>query len=319
MPEIRLLEAEEVRENLTRQQERRIRQLYLDAAMHVHKWSNSLEGRDNISSVLRREYLASMEKELLEEVNQIGKTVEGTVRTNMLLTANAVVKDMNKVLNGFGINIHTAYSYVPRDVVQSIAMGRVYSGNWSLSQAIWNHSKKAQQDIHTIIAQGIAENKPSYDIAKDLEQYVNPSAEKPWSWSKLYPNTNKVVDYNAQRLARTMVSHAYQQSFMQTTKSNPFFEGYHWLTANNHRVCPLCRGYAEDYHGDGLPPGVFPKEDLPIDHPNGQCTFSVYMTKSTDDIVNSLANWAHGEPSKELDEFAESLGFPVSSVKAMIK
>lgn len=319
MPELRLLEAEKVRANLTIEQERTIRQLYLNAALHVKDWSRSLEGKDNISSVLRREYLLQMEKDLNSEIERIEKIIQQGIETNMLLTSEAVVSNMNKVLNSFGIKLNTAYSFVPSDVVQSIATGRIYEGNWSLSQAIWNNDRKIQQDIHSIIAQGVAENKPSYDIAKDLEQYVNPTAVKPWNWSKIYPNTNKVVDYNAQRLARTMVSHAYQQSFIQTTKDNPFFEGYHWLTANNHRVCPLCRDYAESYHGNGLPAGVFPKEELPLDHPNGQCTFSVYMSQNTDDIVNSLLNWAHGEPNEGLDEFAESLGFPISTVKSAVK
>ena len=318
MPELRLLEAEKVRAELTAAQEKQIRQLYMNAAAHVREWSSSLEGRENISSILMREYLSQMEKDLIAEMERVGRTVQSLVEANMLATASAVVTDMNTVLNSFGISLNTAYSFVPADAVQSVVTGRIYAGNWSLSQAIWGQDKKIQQDIHTVIAQGIAENKSAYDIAKDLEQYVNPTAAKPFNWGKIYPNTNRVVDYNAQRLARTMVSHAYQQSFVQTTKDNPFFEGYHWLTANNHRVCPLCRGYAEDIHGNGLPEGVFPKDDLPLDHPNGQCTFSVYMTQTTDQIVDTLARWAHGEENSELDSFAESLGFPITTVKSSI-
>ena len=69
--------------------------------------------------------------------------------------------------------------------------------------------KNTQGDIQYIVAQGIASQKSAFDIAKDLEKYVDPSAKKDWAWSKVYPGTKKVVDYNAQRLARTMVSHAY--------------------------------------------------------------------------------------------------------------
>ena len=31
------------------------------------------------------------------------------------------------------------------------------------------------------MAKGLAENKPIYDIAKDLEKYVRPSANLPWN------------------------------------------------------------------------------------------------------------------------------------------
>ena len=223
------------------------------------------------------------------------------------------------MLNNMGIGLSTAYSFVPADVVQAITMGKIYDGDWTLSKAIWSNTKKSQQDIHDIIAKGVLDNKSSYAIAKDLEKYVNPTAAKPWDWGKIYPGVRKKVDYNAQRLARTLVSHAYQQSFVRTTKDNPFFEGYKWLTANNHRVCPICQGYAEDIHVNGLPAGVFTKDDLPLDHPNGQCTLSAYTEHNTDYIVNSLLDWAHGKPNPDLDNFARSLGFPIDTVKKSVK
>ena len=320
MPELRLLNAEKVRAKLTNMQEIQIRNLYKSALEDTKDWSARLEGKENISSSLRREYLRKMEKDLSDELEKIGDTVEGTIKDNISSVATAVVKDANRMLNNMGIGLSTAYSFVPADVVQAISTGRVYGGDWTLSRAIWNNTEKAQNDIHQIIAKGIAENKSSYEIAKALEKYVNPSAAKPWDWSKIYPGTSKKVDYNAQRLARTLVSHAYEQSFIRTTKDNPFFKGYRWLISG-HDVCPICQGYAYDDHTDGkLPEGVFYKDELPMDHPNGRCTFSVYMTDSTDDIVDSLVDWAHGEENKELDQFAESL-FPskFGMIKEQIK
>ena len=319
MPELRLLNAERTREKLTVAQERHIRRLYREALAEVKEWSKRLKGRDNISSILRLQYLDRMEKELTEAMKYIGSETEKLVVSNISMTATAVVKDANRMLNNMGIGLSTAYSFVPADVVQAITMGKIYDGDWTLSKAIWANTKKAQQDIHDIIAKGVLENKSSYDIAKDLEKYVNPSAAKPWDWGKIYPGVRKKVDYNAQRLARTLVSHAYQQSFVRTTKHNPFFEGYKWLTANNHRVCPICQGYAEDIHVNGLPAGVFAKDDLPLDHPNGQCTLSVYTEHSTDDIVDSLLDWAHGKSNPDLDNFARSLGFQIETVKESVK
>lgn len=319
MPELRLLNAEKVRAKLTNMQEIQIRNLYKSALEDTKDWSARLEGKENISSSLRREYLRKMEKDLSDELEKIGDTVEGTIKDNISSVATAVVKDANRMLNNMGIGLSTAYSFVPADVVQAISTGRVYGGDWTLSRAIWNNTEKAQNDIHQIIAKGIAENKSSYEIAKALEKYVNPSAVKPWDWSKIYPGTSKKVDYNAQRLARTLVSHAYEQSFIRTTKDNPFFKGYRWLISG-HDVCPICQGYAYDDHTDGkLPEGVFYKDELPMDHPNGRCTFSVYMTDSTDDIVDSLVDWAHGKPNPDLDNFARSLGFPIEAVKSSVK
>lgn len=160
------------------------------------------------------------------------------------------------------------------------------------------HTKKAQQDINSIIAKGIAENKSSYDIAKDLEKYVNPSAKKDWDWSKVYPGTNKKVDYNAQRLARTMVSHAYQYSFVQTTKHNPFVEDYIWRSAGSERTCEICAERNGKHYA---------KDKLPLDHPNGLCTFIANTPDNMEDIADRLADWAHGKSDPELDEFVKSL------------
>ena len=320
MPELRLLNAERARNNITKAQEIYIKKLYRDALNDVKEWSKFLEGKENVSSAIRRQYLNRMEKEISEEMSKIGTSIEDTIKSNVSSTATAVVKDANSVLNDIGVNISTAYSFVPSDVVQAISTGKIYAGDWTLSKAIWKQSQKAQKDIHEIIAKGVLENKSSYDIAKELEKYVNPSAVKPWDWSKIYPGTARVVDYNAQRLARTLVSHAYQQSFVRTTKDNPFFLGYRWLTSNSHNVCPICRGYAEDVHDNSLPAGVFPKDELPIDHPNGKCTFSVYTEESTDSMVDALVDWAHGEENAGLDAFAESL-FPseFGMIKEQIK
>lgn len=319
MPELRLVKSEKAREKLTSAQEKRIRMLYKNSLNNVRDWSKELKNKQNISSILRRQYLDKMEEELKEEMENIGASVEGEIKKNISLTATAVVKDANSVISRFGIQLKGAYSFVPADIVQAISSGRIYEGDWTLSKAIWRHTKKEQQDIHDIIAKGVLENKSAYDIARELEMYVNPEAVKPWDWGKVYLGATKKIDYNAQRLARTLVTHAYQQSFVRTTIDNPFFEGYRWLTANNHRVCPLCIERAESIHADGLPEGVYPKDDLPLDHPNGQCTHSVYMTKDTDEIVNSLLDWAHGGSNPALDQFARSLGYPISTVKSSVK
>lgn len=319
MPEIRLVNSERIKPKLTAAQERAIKKLYKDSLRNIRDWAKFLEGKSNVSSILRTQYLNNMEREIQQEFHNIGSQVEDIIEANMTMVSQAVVEDINSVLNSLGLHIKGAYSFVPASVVQAITTGQVYDGNWSLSKAIWQHTRKSQQDIQDIIAKGVLENKSSYDIAKELEKYVDPRARKPWDWGKIYPGTNKVIDYNAQRLARTLVSHAYQQSFMRTTRENPFFEGYRWLTANNHRVCEVCRGYAENQHAEGLPEGVFPKSELPLDHPNGQCTMTIYTTQTTDDIVDSLVNWVHGESNPQLDRFARDLGYPIGVVKSFVK
>ena len=294
--EWRLRSAEKLRLKLTKTQQKEITRMYRRISRNINKQLAGLP--DTTTGHLRKIYLERLQQQINEELTALGRDVQSLIQTNMAAVAGAAVDDSLALLSKMGFPIQGAFSSVPSDVVKSLLTGQVYDGRWSLSRSIWNSNTKAKKDINTIIAEGIAQNKSTYDIAKDLEKYVNPSAKKDWAWSKVYPGTNKVVDYNAQRLARTMVSHAYQQAFVRTTKPNPFVTKYKWLASNSNRVCELCNSR------DGV---LFEKDDLPMDHPNGMCTFTAVIDQSMTDIADRLADWALGKPDPELDTFAQFL------------
>lgn len=216
----------------------------------------------------------------------------------MKKTAEAVVGDNIDFLKEVGMPIQGAFSHVPDEVVRAVATGQLYEGKWSLSRALWKNTKRTQRDVQNVVAQGIAQNKSAYDIAKDLEKYVDPLARKDWDWSKVYPGTARKVDYSAQRLARTMVSHAYQQSFVRTTQKNPFVTKYKWVSSGGARTCEICA------ERDGV---EYSKTDLPLDHPNGMCTFIAVIEDSMTDIADRIADWALGGSDPELDTFARTL------------
>lgn len=295
---LRFKTAEEIRLNTTLNQQREIVKLYNKLAKQAKKQAEALKGKDNVSSALRQQYFNKLAEQLISASDEVSKEVENTIRANMQTVSEAVVKDQQSFLKDVGMpGFETAFSHVPTQIVQTVASGNLYAGDWTLSKAIWGTSKKISKDINKIVAEGIAANKSAYDIAKDLEKYVNPSAVKPWDWGKVYPGTNRVVDYNAQRLARTMVSHAYQQSIVNTCKPNPFVTGIKWAASNSDRTCALCM------ERDGV---IYPKDDLPLDHPNGMCTY-VGVTDNLSDVADRLADWVNGKSDPELDEFAMSL------------
>lgn len=287
--------AEATRVQLTRQQQKAIHDLYKTAADRVA--AEAAKAPRVPSDALRKGYLRTLEKQLRNEMSVIGKTLRGTIKGNMTAVAGAVVSGNIDFLRSVGMPVQGAFSHVAKNVVQSVVTGKVYKGNWSLSRAIWSGTRKSQKDIQKVIAEGIAMNKSAYDIAKDLEKYLDPDAKKDWDWSKVYPGTNKVVDYNAQRLARTMVSHAYQQSFVRTTQKNPFVTKYQWLSSGA-RTCPICADRDGQY---------YEKNDLPLDHPNGMCTFVAVIEDSMVDIADRIADWVDGASDPALDEYAKFL------------
>ena len=301
--------AEGIRVQITNEQAKQIKQMYKDLANECKKELNVLATKTNISSQMRTEYLNEYIKNLEDSIEYLNKNVQDTITSNMLRVSQAVVNDSIDLDKKMGFQgIFTKQFYIPHDVVAIVSSGKLYEGKWTLSKAIWSDNQKKISDIQSIVARGIAGNKSTYDIAKDLERYVNPRARKLWDWSKVYPHTSKKIDYNAQRLARTMVSHAYQEAFVESTKDNPFIESYRWLASGGDRMCPIC----EDMDGQ-----IFAKDDLPLDHPNGMCTFETVIEKSYEDIAKDLANWVNGEGdprlNEALDNYAETLGYNFKS------
>lgn len=300
MPKINLQDGEQARLTITREQEIEISKLYHEVYLKLKKQMDALplQGEGTASQSLRKTYLNKLIKQLKTEYKSLGEGLEKQIKKGMKDVSSSVVQANDDWLQKVGIKIEGAYSFVPGDIVALVSTGKLYGGGWTLSKAIWGESQKHAHDIDTIVASGIAANKSAYDIAKDLEKYVNPSARKEWGWSKVYPGTSKKVDYNAQRLARTMVSHAYQQSLLASTKYNPFVKGYRWRSAHSTRTCELCNSR------DGQ---IYSANNLPLDHPNGMCTFIVELTGDMNSIADRLGDWANGKKDPDLDKWAKSM------------
>lgn len=309
MAEWTLADATQIRASLTKEQENEISMLYRRVYLQVRKQMLSIPKDGTTSQQIQRQYLDRLHKQLDEAYKSLGVGLEKQIEKEAKKAAQGVVDDSTDFFSKVGLTIEGAHSFVPKDIVNALVTGQVYGGNWSLSGAIWSDIDKKQSDISRIIAEGVAANKSAYDIAKDLETYVDPKAKKEWDWSKVYPGTSKKVDYNAQRLARTMISHAYQQSLERVCKNNPFVDGFIWQSAHSSRVCPKCA------ERDGQ---FYKKGELPLDHPNGMCTFIASIQGSMNDVADRLANWVQGNSDPELDKWASDLGIaPVPSEKLM--
>ena len=315
-------DASRARVQLTQAQSRAIKQMYMDLTEDIAYEAKQISKKSNISSVLRRQYLEGLSRQINEELRRMGDLQGVSIRGNIVGVARAVITNNEAVVKRLGIDIAGSYSMVPTEVVNEIASGGLYKDRWTLSRAIWKNTARTQSDINTIVARGVAAQKSTYDIAKDLEDYVNPKKRKDWSWSKVYPGTARVVDYNAQRLARTMLSHAYEDTLVRTTKDNPFVECYEWLTSNSDRVCEICQERESGFHGVVINGkqmhGCYYAEDLPLDHPNGMCTIDVYIEKDYEAISNRLADWVNGAEDKALDNYARSLGYTSNTLKSKV-
>lgn len=287
---------------LTTEDSKAIRKLYEDLTKQIQKEVERLSNKNDPTATdnLKKLQLKDLQKSLNNNLKEINEKIQNTIKNGMINVAQNVVNQGNSWLNSIGINVKSSYANVPQDVVANIISGRLYGNNWEFSKKIWGDYNKSKGDISYIVAKGIAENKSTYEIAKDLEKYVNPNARKPWDWNKVYPGTKKVIDYNAQRMARTMINHAYQQSIIEISKDNPFVSGIQWKAAFAKTTCEICESRNNV---------IYPVNSVPLDHPNGKCTFIAVINKSYKEIADDLANWVNGEENEGIDKFAKSAGF----------
>lgn len=302
--------AEKVRQDITRKQLKEIKTLYENLYVDVSK---QIAREKN---VINKQRLVILQRDINNRIKQLNQDIQNHIVRDIRTVSNEVVYEKREYLKLYGFeekDIVNAFFYVPENIVRNITTGSIYQKGWTLSKAIWGYNKKVQNTISNIISYGTAQNKSAYDIAKEVEQYVKPSVSKPsrtitkWRYARqtdVEAGRAKAVgekikdsfyigrvDYNAQRLARTLVSHAYQQSFMTVNEHDPFVIGYKWLTSNFHgRVCEICRERAEtDQYNLGI--GVFPKDELPLDHPNGMCTFEAVMQDDMMAISERIGKW----------------------------
>lgn len=286
-------EAKKQRVRLSREQEKQIRRMYQELAAgldhELKKYSQK-----SLSYRWIKDYAGTLKKGGKGLFQSIENNVSRAILSAAELNIGVEKTFWSTLCPALSERFSDVFSSIPRRVVSELMNGGIYRDFTGLSERIWDYKKQFDKDIGYIINQGIIAKKSAFDLAKDLEIYLNPKAARPFDWSKVYPHCHKTVDYNAQRLARTSVTHAYQLSFVRATKNNPFIEKYQWLSSNGGRTCEICRERNGKY---------FDKNALPLDHPNGMCTIIAIIIKSAGEIADELASWVNGENNPAIDKW----------------
>lgn len=284
-------DALEARDNITKRQEREIRKLYNEWAREVREEANNLSKIGDAQSANQSRELAQLYYQLRSASKQLTSEINSKVTDNVGYMANAVTNCNKRWLHSLGFtnaSIDTKFSLAKDIAIRNIITGNVYTTGYSLSNRLWNLENNTMKDIYTIVAKGIAQNMSVYDISKLLEKYVNPNMKVPYQFGV----HNQVTDYNAQRLARTLIQHTYQQTLVALTKDNPFVHGYIWH-ANGSHSCALCD------ERDGQ---VYSADDLPLDHPNGMCSMEPYIDMA--EVIDIASDW-QVDPDSILEYFQD--------------
>lgn len=248
---------------LTLQQQRELLKLYEDVIEELaNKAAASKDKSLNQRWLL--DYLKELNRAKKELTKEINKSIKGFTTKAAKVGTETEQQILGKVFEFAGIDpgnhLKTMFSQVQDKVIKDILTGNLYKDNKTLSSRIWSYGQEFEKDIQYTVNKAILEKKSAIELARDLEKYVLEPAKRGSDWGRCYPHLrNKRVDYNAMRLARTSINHAYQTSSIQSSNMNPFVEGIQWHSAMIHgRTCELCM----ERHGR-----VYPVKSVPLDHP----------------------------------------------------
>lgn len=311
--------SKEERDKIVKERERKL----YESFEHMRKNIDDQIQNMNFSTVserVKRQQLEEIRNSLQKELQAHYTSLESGLKDDMVTIGDEVLKESESFYKGLNMPIAMSITSFPVEIMNNVVNGSVYQEKWYLSRALWGDYTEKLDQINEVISNGIGLNLPSKEIAKQLEQYVDPSAMTPSKtivtpclqdpvtgklyskdyvkrhpekdWTGFKEKTSRFnygkVDYNAQRLARTLINHAYQQNVVHQAQANPFATGVLWEASGGERMCEICE------ERDGK---IFPADDVPLDHPNGMCTFSVATDLNMMQMSDVLADWVNGEPT----------------------
>lgn len=284
-----------------------VKNLYKEVAEELIKKAETAKGG------FTKTWLKDYEKYIKIKISELDYKLyilsEEAIKTSAQLAAGVQGDFVSYINDKYNLNIDKelvdfAYS-TNGDVIGQILQGGFYKDNRSLSDRLWNYSNNYKKNVNYIMAKGLAEQKSYQEIIKDLEKYVNPNAKKDWNFKKVYPSCSRNVDYNAQRLLRTSMTHMFRLQSDKKALNNPFVTNGKWNLSSEHQARQV-KHFGPD-ECDDRAGKLFDKDNIPIQHPQCLCYITYEIPKSLDSIGEELEHWIRGGNNPNLEKWFEGL------------
>lgn len=295
---------------LTLEQERQINHIYaksanrlIDEILELPDISRTRVHDIDIARLLN-DYTKDLYKQLFPNIKD--NMMESSIiqRQVILDFVDQVAKDrkLSEIVK------HNINSY-SNTVVKNLIAGEYYKDGKTLSKRLWNLTLDNGNKIDEFIKMNISSGANARKLANDLELLINPNNRIVTNNFKAGFNSYK-ISYQAQRLARTSITHAATETQIQNAKKNPFSKGLRWnLSASHsarmHGKTDIC----DDYNGQ-----IFKPEETPLQHPNCLCYFTEEVA-DIDDAIARINKWVEGNEDKELDSWSTDFNKGEDNIK----
>ncbi|WP_321994918.1 exonuclease SbcC [Clostridium butyricum] len=314
----KVLEARKKILQLTIEQEKQINNIYaksaarlIDEILELPDISRTRVHDIDIARLLN-DYTKDLYKQLYPNIKD--NMMESSIiqRQVILDYVDQVVKD-RKLSEIVKHNINN-YS---NTVVKNLVAGEYYKDGKTLSKRLWNLTSDNSNKIDEFIKMNIAGGANARKLANDLEVLINPKNRLTTTNFKAGFDSYK-VSYQAQRLARTSITHAAAETQIQTAKKNPFNRGMKWNLSPSHGARMHGKqDECDDYAGNdsyGLGAGIFPADKTPIQHPNCMCYLTEWLVE-IDDAISRINKWVEGNEDRELESWSTDFNKGEDNIK----
>lgn len=249
--------------------------------------------------LIKQSRLRGLQREIEDVYFGEMRTLEDHIVKNLTTSINIEVQGrinagmalMYDISPKFAEQIPKIFATVPRLALQAV-LTRRYSDGLLFSDRLWNLSNFGSTRILDTVAEGVLKGWSARDLSSALEKFLlgaipDVEYEQITALTPAYKYATRIkgdIRYNAMRLARTELAHAYSEASIQSAKVAPWVRGLKWNLSASHPRPDIC-DYWATADPDGLGRGVYLPDNTPVDHPNGLC-FLTDALVSRDQLYN---------------------------------
>ena len=284
---------------LNKKQEKELLTLYIELAKQL---SDEISRCRALSQIT---YLKKLREVVKRNIEDLNIQLNAKIRTNIEISSNIaselesfyykeVIKDVTLLAVSNSIVLNTS-----KKTVSKLIQGEYYKDGKTLDKRLWNITKKNGKDIDTLIKVNVLKGANARELAKQLDKYVNPN--KILKAKTLEAGISKNISYQAQRLARTSITHSFAETMIENAKTNPFNVGIKWnLSPSHSERMHVKTDICDEYNGK-----VFKPKEVPLQHPNCLCYFTE-ENMDIDEAIEEIKLWSEGGSNPKLDRWYES-------------
>lgn len=282
---------------LNLQQKEELRKIYMQLASELSEeileWPESrtrthLEEMYHVVNKYLKELYFDLEDHTTKYINKAAD-----IQTNVQLS----FVDMLKLEPSIDNSLRRSITLISSRTVKQLIAGEYYKDDMTLSKRLWKITKNNKKNIDTVIKVNVARGCNARTLANELEKYINPNNRVVAKSFAAGIDSHK-ISYQAQRLARTSITHAMSEVQIQNAIVNPFNKGLRWNLSPNHSA----RMHGKTDECDDREGKVYKPEEMPLQHPNCLC----YFTEELEDIhkcIKDINAWVNGASNPDIDKW----------------